>query len=69
MLREYESEDACLIFDDTIVSKPCTDENDLICWRWDHSKCSNEKRINLLTAFYPTQAPAVAEALRVPVAF
>jgi hypothetical protein len=30
LVREYESEDACLIFDDTIISKPHMDENDLI---------------------------------------
>ncbi|MDR0573281.1 MAG: IS701 family transposase, partial [Tannerella sp.] len=69
LVREYESDDACLIFDDTIVSKPYTDENDLICWHWDHSKGHNEKGINLLTAFYHTQAPTVAESLRVPIAF
>ena len=48
LVRAHESEDACLIFDDTIVSKPYTDENDLICWHWDHSKNRNEKGINLL---------------------
>ena len=69
LVREYESEDACLIFDDTIVSKPYTDENDLICWHWDHSRGRNEKGINLLTAFYHTQLPTASEALRVPVAF
>ena len=55
-VRENESEEACLIFDDTIVSKPYTDENDIICWHWDHSKGRNEKGINLLTAFYHTQS-------------
>ncbi|MDR2058139.1 MAG: transposase [Dysgonamonadaceae bacterium] len=69
LVRQYESEDASLIFDDTIVSKPCTDENDLISWHWDHSKGRNEKGINLLTAFYPTQSLSASEALRVPVAF
>ena len=69
LVREYESEDACLIFDDTIVSKPYTDENDLICRHWDHSKGRNERGINLLTSFYHTQGPGAAEALRVPVAF
>jgi hypothetical protein len=43
LVREYESEDACLIFDDTIVSKPHTDENDLICRHRDYSKSRNEK--------------------------
>ncbi|MDR2763783.1 MAG: transposase, partial [Tannerella sp.] len=69
LVRQYESEDACLIFDDTIVSKPYTDENELISWHWDHSKGRNEKGINLLTVFYHTQLPGAAESLRVPVAF
>ena len=69
LVREHESDDACLIFDDTVVSKPYTDENDLICWHWDHSKNRNEKGINLLTAFYPTQSSTESEVLRIPVAF
>jgi hypothetical protein len=69
LVRTHESEDACLIFDDTIISKPHTDENDLICWHWDHSKNRNEKGINLLTAFYHTQLPTESEPLRIPVAF
>jgi hypothetical protein len=69
LVRSHESDDACLIFDDTIVSKPYTDENDLICWHWNHSKSRNEKGINLLTAFYHTQSSTESEALRIPVAF
>jgi hypothetical protein len=69
LVRPYESEDACLIFDDAIVSKPYTDENELIGWRRDHSKGRNEKGINLLTAFYHTQSRTSSEALRVPVSF
>jgi hypothetical protein len=68
-VREYESGDASLIFDDTIVSKPYTDENGLICWHLDHSKSRNDKGINLLAAFYHTQSSFVPEALRVPVSF
>jgi hypothetical protein len=69
LVREYENDDACLIFDDTIVSKPYTDENDMICWHWDHSKNRNEKGINLLTAFYHTQSATSSEPLRLPVSF
>jgi hypothetical protein len=69
IVRAHEKDDACLIFDDTIVSKPYTDENDMICRHWDHSKNRNEKGINLLTAFYHTQSVALAEPLRIPVAF
>ena len=43
LVRLHESEDACLIFDDTIVNKPHTDENDMICWHWDHSEGCNVK--------------------------
>ncbi|MDR1115315.1 MAG: hypothetical protein LBL33_04065 [Tannerella sp.] len=35
-VRRHESEEACLIFDDTIISKPYTDENGIICRHWDH---------------------------------
>jgi hypothetical protein len=69
LVRFHQIEDACLVFDDTIVSKPFTDENDMICWHWDHSESRNKKGINLLTAFYHTQLPASSVPLRVPVAF
>jgi hypothetical protein len=69
LVRAYASVDACLIFDDTIVSKPYTDENELISWHWDHSKGRNEKGINLLTAFYHSQSLDSAEPLRVSVSF
>lgn len=52
MIREYECEDACLIFDDTIVAKPYTDENELIAWHYDHALGHTVKGINILTAFY-----------------
>jgi hypothetical protein len=38
LVCQYENEDACLIFDDTIVEKTYIDENEIICWHWDHSK-------------------------------
>jgi len=69
LVRSHENEDACLIFDDTLISKPYTDENDLICWHWDHSKNRNEKGVNLLTAFYHTHSPTSSEPLRIPVSF
>ena len=31
LVREHESKAGCLIFDDVIVEKAYTDENDLIC--------------------------------------
>ena len=69
LVRAHECQDACLIFDDTIISKPYTDENEIVCWHWDHSKSRKEKGINLLTAFYHTHPDTQAEPLRVPVQF
>jgi hypothetical protein len=68
-VRAHENDNACLIFDDTIVEKPYTDENDLICWHWDHSKNRNVKGVNLLTAFYHTEHADETYPLRVPVGF
>jgi hypothetical protein len=69
LVRSYETENACLIFDDTIISKPYMDENEMICWHWAHSQGRNEKGINLLTAFYHGQPLNSSEALRVSVAY
>lgn len=52
MVRKYERPNGVLIFDDTIIEKAYTDENDLICWHWDHSKERSVKGIGLLSAFY-----------------
>jgi len=63
LLRQIESADGLLILDDSIEEKPYTDENELICWHWDHSKARHVKGINFLTAFYTT------ETISLPVAF
>ncbi|MCK5372301.1 MAG: transposase [Cyclobacteriaceae bacterium] len=41
-----------LVFDDSISEKPYTDENELVCWHYDHSKGRSVKGINLLTGLY-----------------
>jgi hypothetical protein len=69
LVRLHQAEDACLIFDDVIIEKAHTDENDLICWHWDHSKKRNVKGINVLNAFYHTWKGGESEPLRVPVGF
>jgi hypothetical protein len=53
-VREIESNAACLIIDDSIEEKPYTDENDLICWHYDHSRQINVKGINFLSCLYQT---------------
>jgi len=52
LVRQNERRDGVLIFDDSIEEKPYTDENDIICWHYDHSKERNLKGINFLTALY-----------------
>jgi len=51
-VREIEREDGVLIFDDTIQEKPYTDENELVCWHFDHTKNRSVKGINILNCLY-----------------
>jgi uncharacterized protein YyaL (SSP411 family) len=55
LVRHYESEEGCLIFDDTTVEKAYTDENGIVCRYYDHGKGRNVKGINILTAFYMSE--------------
>ena len=52
VVREVENHDGVPIFDDTIQEKPCSKENDLITWHFDHTKNRTVKGINLLNALY-----------------
>jgi hypothetical protein len=52
LVREVEQSAGVLIFDDSIEEKPYTDENDIICWHYDHAQDRNVKGINFLTALY-----------------
>ncbi len=64
LVREFEDEaSGVLIIDDTIEEKPYTDESELVCWHYDHSKSRNVKGMNLLSTLY-----RVGE-VSVPVAF
>ncbi|MCX6122826.1 MAG: hypothetical protein NTX44_14540 [Ignavibacteriales bacterium] len=36
-VRAVESTDGVLIIDDSIEEKPYTDENDIVCWHYNHS--------------------------------
>jgi hypothetical protein len=64
LLREIEDEDSgVLIIDDTIEEKPYTDESELVCWHYDHSKGRSVKGINLLSTLYQVGD------LSIPVAF
>lgn len=54
LVRDIETDNGCLIIDDSIQEKPYTDENDIICWHFDHSSGQNVKGINFLTCLYQT---------------
>ena len=62
-VRQMQREDGIMIIDDSIAEKPFTDENDIICWHYDHAKGVTIKGINFLTALYEAQGIAL------PVAF
>lgn len=51
-VRKIESPEGVLIVDDSIAEKPYTDENDIICWHYDHSRQRNVKGINFVTCLY-----------------
>lgn len=51
-VRIVERKDAVMIIDDSIAEKPYTDENDIICWHYDHAKSCMVKGINFVSALY-----------------
>jgi hypothetical protein len=63
LVREIEDEaSGVLVIDDTIEEKPYTDESELVCWHYDHSKGRTVKGINLLSTLYQVGALSVAVA-------
>lgn len=62
-VRHIQEEDGVMIVDDSIAEKPYTDENDIICWHYDHSKGRSVKGINFVTTLY------VAQGVALPVTF
>ncbi|HBY07930.1 MAG TPA: IS701 family transposase, partial [Chloroflexi bacterium] len=52
-----------MIFDDTIQEKPYTDENEVMCWHYDHSKGRAVQGFNLLNCLYHV------DGISIPVAF
>ena len=55
LVRQFESPDGVLIIDDSISEKPPTDEDDIICWHYDHCSGRSVKGINFMTAVYHSQ--------------
>lgn len=51
-VKKIQSLAGVLIIDDSIEEKPYTDENDIICWHYDHSKDCHVKGINFVSTLY-----------------
>jgi hypothetical protein len=67
IVRAYEGEEACVIFDDTIIEKPYMEENEIICGHFDHKENKAVKGINLLSAFYHSEKNG--QTVRLPTGF
>ena len=54
LVRKHQAEDACLIFDDFIIEKAHTDENDLICWHprsFKKAECQRNQRLKCVLSY------------------
>ena len=72
LVHKIQQDDGVLIVDDTIQAKPHTDENDLICWHYDHSQNRSVKGLNLLNCVYHADGvslPVTYELIRKPILF
>jgi hypothetical protein len=71
-VREVEQENAVLICDDTIQEKPYTDENEVMCWHYDHTKGRAVQGFNLLNCLYHVNditIPVAFELIRKPIEY
>jgi hypothetical protein len=64
-VRRIEASDGVIIIDDSIEEKPYTDENEIICWHYDHSKGRSIKGINFITTLYYAQEVALPVAFEI----
>ena len=62
-VRHVQHPDGVLIIDDSIEEKPYTDESELICWHFDHSKDRTVKGINFLSTLYAVNDVVLPVAL------
>jgi len=63
-VKKIQSSTGVLIIDDSIEEKPYTDENDLICWHYDHCKDRNVKGINFVSTLYQNKDLALPIGFR-----
>jgi len=67
IVREIENDNGFIIVDDTIEEKPYTDENNIVCYHYDHTKGYSIKGINIVNFMY--YADNVKDDFCLPVAF
>lgn len=68
--HEIREEGAVFIIDESIEPKPYTDENELICWHYDHASGMHVKGVSMLTGLYHSSemsVPAVVEFVTKPI--
>lgn len=71
-VRAIERDDGVLIFDDTIQEKAWTDENEIMCWHYDHCVGRNVRGLNILNALYycnDISIPVAFEVIRKPIEY
>src|SRR5512134_1477418 len=71
-VRKVEREEAVLIFDDTVQEKPYTDENEVMCWHYDHNQGKAVQGFNLLNCVYHVDdlsMPVAFELIKKPLAY
>jgi len=71
-VREIETDEACLIFDDTVQEKKWTDESEMMCWHFDHTVGKSVRGINMLNALYYSKEvsiPISFEIVKKPIQF
>lgn len=64
-IRQIETEDGCIIVDDTVEEKPYTDENDIIAWHFDHTVGRSVKGTNIVNCAYTNGAETIPLAFEI----
>lgn len=68
VVRQIEQDDGIVVVDDTIEEKPYTDENEIVCWHYDHTTGQNVKGINLVNFLYQVERPGQSD-ISLPLAY
>nr|WP_028866565.1 hypothetical protein [Psychromonas hadalis] len=63
-MREIESDEGVLIFDNTVQEKPYSSGNELINWHFEHTVGGSVKGINLLNCIYHSNRASLSVAFK-----